>query len=284
MVSIESNPFNIINIGEKEYFRLSTYIADHFGIRLPPNKKIVLQCRLQRRLKALQCHSFSEYVDYFFSPKGQIEEVPVMIDAVSTNKTDFFREPAHFNFLLNQGIQQYLARTGKTRLNIWSAGCSSGEEPYSIAMLMNEYSLVTNLDYYILATDIASGVLQQAEGGIYAEDKTDPVPLSYKKKYLLKGRNSQENKVKIVNELRNKIEFRTFNLINKDYSHLGRFDMIFCRNVLIYFDREVQFQIIKQFCSVLAKGGYLFLGHSESLAGFSLPLEHIKPTIFRKKD
>lgn len=283
MIKKDSNPYSIINLGEKEYTRLSAYIVDNFGIRLPPNKRILLQCRLQKRLKALQQNSFSEYVEYFFSPKGQIEEVPVMIDAVSTNKTEFFREPVHFDFLLKHGIKQYLERSGKNRLNIWSAGCSSGEEPYSIAMVLSEYSYLDPIDYNILATDIAGSMLEQAESGIYMEEKADPVPFNYKKKYLLKGKNRQEKRIKIVNELRSKVEFRTFNLLMKDFSHLGRFDMIFCRNVLIYFERDVQFQIIKQFCNVLARGGYLFLGHSESLAGFSLPLESIKPTIFQKK-
>jgi chemotaxis protein methyltransferase CheR len=275
---------NIIYLEDKDCARLSNYIMNNFGIKLPPNKKTLLQCRLQKRLRALQKESFSDYVDYVFSAKGQQEEVSNMIDAVSTNKTDFFREPVHFNFLLNPGIKTYLEKSGKSSLAIWSAGCSSGEEPYTIAMVLKELTSEYNFDFNILATDIANSVLEHAVNGIYTEDKTKGIPVDFKKKYMLKGINSNQNKVRIIQELRNKIGFRKYNLLSDNYSVLGYFDMIFCRNVLIYFEREVQYQILRQFCKSLNKRGYLFLGHSESISGFSLPLEQIKPTLFIKKD
>jgi chemotaxis protein methyltransferase CheR len=274
-----------VQLEHSEYLRLSSYIMSQFGIKLPPHKKTLLQSRLQKRLKALNHNNFKEYVDYVFSSKGQQEEVWNMIDAVSTNKTDFFREPLHFEFLLDRGIREYLELSGKRSLHIWSAGCSSGEEPYTIAMIMKEFSLNNpSFDFRIMATDISSSVLEHAVVGIYNAEKTEIIPMDYKKKYLLKGKNEYVNKVRIGNELRTKIEFRKYNLLTEDYSELGRFDIIFCRNVMIYFERDVQQRLLRQFCRSLNTGGYLFLGHSESITGYKVPLKHLRPTIFQRTD
>lgn len=272
-----------IQLEESDFYRLSSFIMSQFGIKLPPNKKTLLQSRLQKRLKTLQHSSFKEYVDYVFSTKGQREEVWNMIDAVSTNKTDFFREPQHFEFLLNGGIEEYLQLSGKNRLSVWSAGCSSGEEPYTLAMVLKEASESRRfLDFKIMATDISESVLQHAVVGIYNENKTYAIPEHYKKKYLLRGKSNYENKVRISSQLRSKVEFMKYNLLTTDYSSLGRFDTIFCRNVMIYFERDVQHRLLNQFCKILNPGGYLFIGHSESITGLTLPLKHIRPTIFKK--
>lgn len=268
---------------DREFKRLSSFIMSQFGIKLPPNKKALLQSRLQKRLKTLNCSNFKDYVNYIFSPDGLRDEVPFMIDAVSTNKTDFFREPIHFEFLMNQGIPDYINTTGRTKLSIWSAGCSSGEEPYTLAMVLQEMvNKNPQIDYSILATDISESVLNHAAIGIYNADKALVIPDGYKKKYLLKGKNDYANKVRISNELRMKVIFRKFNLLAGDYNFSAKFDMIFCRNVLIYFERDIQYFVLKQLCSNLNTGGYLFLGHSESIAGHTLPLKHLRPTIFRK--
>ena len=270
-------------LGDREFIRLSTFIMSQFGIKLPLNKKILLQCRLQRRIKALHFQTFREYVDYVLSSSGQKEEVAHMIDAVSTNKTDFFREPAHFDFLMKEGLDHYIRTTGNEKISIWSAGCSSGEEPYSIAMTLKEYeNRCKYIDFNILATDISESVLQHAIAGVYAEDKIQPVPGDYKQKYLLKGKNASAQKVRVESYIRSKIEFRKFNLLTPDYLHLGMFDIIFCRNVLIYFEREVQHKILQQFCKNLKTKGLLFLGHSESITGYSLPLKHVRPTIYTR--
>lgn len=281
----KTNLSNIIILEDKEYKQLSSFILNQFGIKLPPNKKTLLQCRLQKRLKTLNYQSFKEYTNYIFSATGLKEEVYNMIDAVSTNKTDFFREPVHFDFLLGQGLTTYLKLSGKNKLSVWSAGCSSGEEPYTLGMILMEFaSTKSDFDFKILATDISKRVLQHAVDGIYQVEKTQIIPYDLKMKYLLKGINSCENRVRIIPELRNKVEFRRYNLLSTDFSSNGKFDIIFCRNVLIYFEREVQYRILKQFCSILNNGGYLFLGHSESITGYSLPLNQIRPTIFEKKD
>src|SRR5512133_2533740 len=274
---------NAIILEDKEYQRLSSFILKHFGIKLPPTKKTLLQCRLQKRLKSLNIDNFRDYVDFVLSGGGTHEEVSRMIDAVSTNKTDFFREPVHFDFLRDGGLSDYLETTGKNRITIWSAGCSSGEEPYTIAMELKEYSEShASFDFRILATDISDKVLNMAVDAIYDEDKVCVVPSAYKKKYLLKGKNEYARKVRIVPALRSKIEFKKYNLLSADYSSNGSFDIIFCRNVLIYFDREVQYRLLRQFTRSLTTGGYLFLGHSESITGYTLPLQHIRPTIFLK--
>jgi chemotaxis protein methyltransferase CheR len=273
----------LISLEDSDFKRLSNFIMTNFGIRLPINKKTLLECRLQKRIKTLQMSSFKEYTDYVLSSHGLNTEVAQMIDAVSTNKTDFFREPIHFDFLMDRGLNDYLEISGKRKLSVWSAGCSSGEEPYTIAMVLKEYSATSGfIDFSITATDIADSVLQQAILGIYKEEKTQIIPKDYQKKYLLKGMNQYKNRMRINSELRDKIDFRKYNLLSSDYSSLGKFDIIFCRNVLIYFERDVQYRILDQFCRILNKGGYLFLGHSESINGFSLPLNHIKTTIYSK--
>ncbi len=268
---------------DKEFKRLSSFIMSQYGIKLPPGKKALVQSRLQKRLKTLNCSNFKDYVAYVFSAEGLRDEVPNMIDAVSTNKTDFFREPIHFEFLINQGISNYINATGRTKLSFWSAGCSSGEEPYTLAMVLQEIvNKNPRIDFNILATDISESVLSHAAIGIYTTDKAQAIPDNYKKNYLLKGKNEYNNKVRISNELRMKVLFQKFNLLAGDYNFSAKFDVIFCRNVMIYFERDIQYMVLKQLCNNLHTGGYLFLGHSESIAGHILPLKNLRPTIFQK--
>jgi len=272
-------------LGDKDFDRLGKFIMSQYGIKMPPQKKTFLQGRLQKRLKELKFSDFAAYIDFVFSSRGRIEELPCMIESVCTNKTDFFREPVHFDFLLSQGFGDYIAKTGKKNLSVWSAGCSTGEEPYTIAMQLKEYSkLHQHIDFRILATDISNSVLQHAAMGIYIVDKTTMIPANYLVRYLQKGKGAYEHKVRVVSDLRRTITFQQFNLLDKDYNGMGIFDIIFCRNVLIYFERELQYKILRQFCQHISPGGYLFLGHSESIAGLDLPLTLIKPTIFMKAD
>jgi chemotaxis protein methyltransferase CheR len=268
---------------DDDFERLGKFIMSQYGIKMPPIKKVFLQSRLQKRLKELGIPNFATYIDHIFSSRGKIEELPNMIDAVCTNKTDFFREPVHFDFLLSQGLEDYKARKGKKNLAVWSAGCSTGEEPYTLAMLLKEYNKIDQyIDFRILATDVSKSVLQHAIVGIYSDEKVAMIPSYYRVKYMQKGKGAYEHKVRVVSDLRGKITFQQFNLLEKDYNDIGMFDIIFCRNVLIYFEREIQYKILRQFCRHLSPGGYLFLGHSESITGFNLPLVHVKPTIFMK--
>lgn len=267
---------------DKQFVRLSDFIYNNYGIKMPPVKKIMLQSRLHKRLKALGMGSFDEYLTYVFDDHSHAEEVVNMIDVVSTNKTDFFREPAHFDFLMETALP-HLMRNGSKRINIWSAGCSSGEEPYTMAICLNEFAEKNpGMDYSIKATDISTKVLQHAVSGVYAENRVDVIPLALKRKYFLKSKDQLEPKVKVVKQIRDKITFQRLNFMDNQYALNEVNDIVFCRNVLIYFDKKTQEAVIRKQCSKLRPGGFYFLGHSESTAGLDVPLRQIKPTIFER--
>lgn len=266
-----------------EFNRLSKFIMDEYGIKMPPEKRIMLQSRLQRRLKALNITNFKTYVDFVFSPQGQVEEVIHMMDVVSTNKTDFFRESAHFDFLLSDALPDLLHNQSEKTVHVWSAGCSSGEEPYTIAITLSEFKERNPpFDFYITASDLSTKMLNKAAQAIYPEEKIEEVPHSIKVKYFLRSKNREVKKVRIIAPLRNKVEFYRQNLLYLPVENKPKFSLIFCRNVLIYFDRNNQYNILSRLCMQLKSGGYLFLGHSESITGFELPVTQIKPTVFKK--
>jgi chemotaxis protein methyltransferase CheR len=272
--------YTTASLSQQEFELLSAYIYDNYGIKMPQVKKTLLQCRLQKRLRALNIESFEQYINYVFSQEGIEKELQHMTDVVTTNKTDFFREPAHFEFLKQLDWQNFMGGelAGKT-VKAWSSACSTGEEPYTLAMVLQELKL---FNYQILATDLSAEVLQKAVTAIYAADKTIPVPIAYKQKYLLKHKDPKNPIMRIVPDLRKKVNFRHMNLMDSHYDVQGKFDLIFCRNVLIYFDRKTQERVIRKLCSHLREGGYLFIGHSESLNDLNLPLTQVKSTIFRK--
>ncbi len=274
---------NMVPMSNNEFHKLSSFIKDKFGIKLTLEKKILLQGRLQRRLRLLNLSSFKEYNNYLFSRIGQIKEIEDLINAVSTNKTDFFRERAHFDFLFSHGLDDLIVHKGKRMISVWSAGCSSGEEPYTIAMTINEYkTLNPRFDFKILATDVSQEMLQIAKLGIYSLNKVPTIPDHMLRKYFYRGKNTYSGKMKVQSVIRQKIDFKHFNLATSDYGSQGKHDIIFCRNVLIYFDRKLQHEILVKLCHQLKPGGFLFVGHSESLIGFSLPLTQIKPTVYFK--
>jgi chemotaxis protein methyltransferase CheR len=265
-----------------EFKRLSEFIMGEYGIKMPPEKRIMLQSRLQRRLKALQLTSFKEYVDFVFSPQGQVEEVIHMMDVVSTNKTDFFRESTHFDFLLSDALPD-LWKEGNKMINLLSAGCSSGEEPYTIAITLSEFKEKhPGFDFTITASDLSTKMLNTAARGIYAEERVNEIPHAIKVKYFLRSKNREDKKVRVIPELRKKVEFYRQNLLFLPTEVKPKYSIIFCRNVLIYFDRDNQYTILSRLCRQLKPEGYLILGHSESLTGFELPVVQLKPTVFKK--
>ena len=273
----------LVSLGDKDFHRLSTFIMSHYGIKLPPAKKTLVQCRLQKRLKANNMISFGDYIDFLFSSAGREKELSNMIDEISTNKTDFFREPVHFDFLTRTGLNEYLSKTGKRRISVWSAGCSSGEEPYTIAVILKEYARLQHyIDFTITATDISTKVLQLGMQGIYPEDKISEIPYTLKKEYFQKGKNSFKQQVRVNSDLRKTVNFQHFNLLSSDYTSFGMFDIIFCRNVLIYFERAIQYRIISKLCNQLNSGGYLFLGHSDTTMGFTPALKNSSAEYFQK--
>lgn len=282
-----SHIHNIFNatLSDPEFEKLSEFIFREYGIKLPKHKKLMLQGRLRSRLKARNMDNFSQYIDFLFSSQGQQIELISMIDVVTTNKTDFFREADHFDFLFDTILNNFFVHNPVgTPFNIWSAGCSTGEEPYTIAIILNEFkALHPGFNFNILATDLSSKVLEQAKTAIYDEARVEIIPLSLRKNYLLKSKDKQKKEVRIVASLRNSVSFERQNLMQLDKYKRSGFDAVFCRNTLIYFDRPTQIKVVGELVNKLKRGAYLLIGHSESLLNeYLLPLERIAPTIYRK--
>ena len=276
-----------VRMSDKVFVRLSEFIQDSCGIRLPPAKKTMLEGRLRKRLRALCIESFERYCELLFSPGGSQSEYIHMIDAVTTNKTDFFREPDHFDCLSERILPELIHLQGvgaRKRLNVWSAACSTGEEPYTLAMVLSEFAEgCPGFDFSILATDISTAVLEKARSGIYEHDRVIPIPMMLRKKYLLKSKQKDKGLVRIAPELRNSVRFARLNFLEEEYGIDEPMAIVFCRNVLIYFDRPTQQKLVNRLFQHLMSGGYLFVGHSESLHGMDLPLVQTATTIYRKQ-
>ncbi len=272
-------------MSDKTFSRFSGFIQGEVGIKMPPAKKTMLQARLQKRLWKLGFDSFDAYYEYVFSPKGREEELASMIDVVTTNKTEFFREPKHFEFLLQRVVPDLLERQqGDKHLMIWCAGCSTGEEPYTLAMVLKDHAeRVEKFNFLVLATDVSSDVLQRAKLGIYDDEMIDTIPMAFRKKYLLRSRDHEKGLVRIAPEIRAHIRFRWLNLVKRDFQLREKMDIVFCRNVIIYFDRETQEKVVGHLCDYLVEGGYLFTGHSETLNGISVPVIPVAHTVYKKE-
>ncbi len=274
------------SMSQKQFDDLSQFIIDHCGIKMPQAKKIMLESRLQKRLRSLGMASFAEYCEFLFGSQEGAAELVHMIDAVTTNKTDFFREPVHFQFLAETVLPEFMADVhpgNKKRFCIWSAGCSSGEEPYTLAIVLNGFALLDpDFQYAILATDISTKVLEKARMGIYERHLVAGIPLSLMQKYFLRNKDKEKKTVRVVPELRDRISFQRLNLMDEQLMVPEKMDAIFCRNVIIYFERSTQQKLLRRLCRCLNSGGYLFLGHSETVHGFDLPLVRLASTIYRK--
>lgn len=273
-------------LSEKDFQAFSRYIYSEYGIKMPPVKRIMLQGRLLKRIRELKMNSYSEYRDFFFSKEGQQQELLNFLNVITTNKTDFFREPVHFNFLKDNVLPAFIEEEGSGRIfKVWSAGASSGEEGYSIAIALNEFKMANPwFRYEILGTDISSQMLETAAKGVYKESKIDMVPIELKKRYFLRSKDRTNPTVRVIPKLQQNMRLRYLNLMDQVYSVDYDFDVIFCRNVLIYFDRVTQEKVINRLCRHLRPGGYFFIGHSESLSGMDVPLKNVKPTIFRRME
>jgi chemotaxis protein methyltransferase CheR len=271
-----------------DFARMSRLIYDECGIKMPDVKRTMLEARLAKRLRSLGLHSFGEYCDYLFSREGMEQELVLMIDLVTTNKTDFFREPAHFDHMLLKVLPEWASNgnnLSERKLKVWSAGCSTGEEPYTLAMVLNEFALeCPRFDFSVLATDISTRVLETAMRAVYEEEKIAPVPLPLKRKYLLRGKDRSSGLVRIVPEIRAKVRFRRLNFMDADFGIPDKFDIIFCRNVVIYFDRPTQERLLNKFYAHLTKNGFIFMGHSETLNGLDVPLVMVHPTVYKKSN
>lgn len=268
---------------DHEFEKISRLVYDICGIDLHEGKKELVKARLGRRLRGRNFRSFSDYYRHVTAAEGR-EELIAMIDSLSTNLTSFFREDKHFAKLRTvvPSLLASVRRNGRPpRLRIWSAGCSTGEEPYTIAMVLMDIIPPAAAELKITATDISTDVLKKAVAGVYAEDKIRNIPPDLLRKYFLKGQGDWKGFYKVKDNLKGSIEFARFNL--KDTFPAGDpFDIIFCRNVMIYFDRQMQTSLVNGFYHALRDGGYLFIGHSESLTGITHRFKYIEPSVYRK--
>jgi len=274
-------------MSDQEFQQFSKFIYDQCGIKLSEIKKTMLTVRLAKRLRALKITSFKAYYKYINSDEGRKNELVDMINVVTTNKTNFFREAKHFDILVQKIIPELLNFRPDIRyksLNIWSAGCSSGEEPYTMAMVLDDYvNSHTHLNYAILCSDISTRVLQTAAKGIYDDALLEGIPKHYVRKYLMRGKGKNKGKNRIVPELRNHLIFRRINLNEgPNFGIKTLMDIIFCRNVIIYFDRETQIKLFNKYYNQLHPGGYLFIGHSETLHGINDRFLPVDVSVYRK--
>jgi chemotaxis protein methyltransferase CheR len=274
------------SISAKDYARLCDLIYAEAGIHLNLEKKTMLEARVKRRLKILDIATYSLYCDYLFGHKGLKDEISHLIDVVTTNKTDFFREPKHFEYLTAKALPDLASRDRSGRpLLIWSAGCSTGEEPYTLAIVLSEYALThPGFRFRILATDISTIVLAKADRGVFTTEVVAPVPPALKPKYFMRSKDRASNEVRVTPELRRAIEFRRLNFMDADYGVTEKVDAIFCRNVIIYFDRPTQQRILNRLASYLCPDGYMFVGHAETLHDMNLPLRAVAPALYRRHD
>ena len=275
-----------IEMSEEERVRISSYIEKEFGIKMTEAKKPLLIGRLSKRLRVLGLKSFGAYFDYIHTTHGH-EEYKQFTDLVSTHETSFFRESAHFDFLIDEVLpEMYKSGRGRdSELRFLSAACSTGEEVYSTACAVEEFAArkgIKNIRYSLTGTDISVNAIKTAASGIYKSSVMERIPL-YAHKYFMRSRNPNKTAVRVVPEIRERALFMQMNLLDKSYPFREKFDVIFCRNVMIYFDRDTQAGVAGTLCSVLNSGGYFLVGHSETLIGFSLPLVNVAPASYKKK-
>lgn len=270
----------MISITQKEFSQLTTFIKANYGIYLKAEKEALVIGRLQNVLIQNGFNNFSEYYDYIIADKTGIA-ISQLLDKITTNHTFFMREADHFNYFRDVVLPYEYEKITDRDLRVWSAGCSSGEEPYTLAMIIDEFLGFekSRWDAKILATDISSKVLNEAISGIYSKDEVDTLPAKWKLNYLMK----QDTENYIFNEkVKNEVIFRKFNLMEPNFPFKRKFHVIFCRNVMIYFDEITKVNLVKKFYDLLEPGGYLFIGHSESLNREETSLKYVMPAVYRK--
>ncbi|MCK5227492.1 MAG: protein-glutamate O-methyltransferase CheR [Desulfobulbaceae bacterium] len=266
------------------FSKFSRLIFEKTGIYLKPEKRELLISRLGKRLRATKISSCQEYYDYIVRNQQGLEFTD-FIDCISTNFTSFFRENTHFDYMSSTVLPALLTNGfgGSQEILLWSAACSSGEEPYTLAMVMEEFRVHrSSLRYRIMATDISTRMLAQAKRGVYSSDRIHNVPEQTLRRFFQKGVGQSAGYVKVKKEIMSQVEFMHFNLMH-DFSTIGSPNIIFCRNVMIYFNKETQQELVDKFYNTLAPGGYLFIGHSESISSLKHRFVQIEATTYRKE-
>lgn len=274
-----------VHLSDKDFNRFRKLIFELAGITLSEHKRALVYSRLAKRLRANGLESYRDYYELVSQAEPDSVEIVEFINAITTNKSSFFREPHHFDFLREEifPVYQNELNAGKRKsIRIWSAGCSAGQEPYTLAMTLFEYfGVQASAEFNILATDIDTNVLSRARDGIYNEEQIEDIPDYMLRKYFLKGKGERAGLAKAGKELQSIIHFERLNLFDPAWPMKESLDIIFCRNVIIYFNRETQRKLITRMTRYLKPGGYLMLGHSESLHGYDSGLQHVRKNVYR---
>jgi chemotaxis protein methyltransferase CheR len=264
-----------MEFSSRDFSRCASLITAELGIKMPDSKLSMLQSRLARLARERHFASVRGYLDHLFA-NLHTAETTHFLDSVTTNKTDFFREPEHFEYLKRDILPSLPHAT------IWSAACSSGPEPYTLAMVLSEYALARpSFSFRILATDVCTKMLELGRKGIYDEPLIEPVPDEMRRRYLLRDKQHPSGRVRVVPTLRQAVSFHQLNLMDETYDIREQFDVIFLRNVLIYFEPATQQAVVRKLCRNLAPDGFLITGLSEPLGNLDVPLYQVGPSVFR---
>ena len=274
-----------VHLSDKDFNRFRKLIFELAGITLSQHKRALVYSRLAKRLRANGLENYGDYYDLVRQAEPDSVEIIEFINAITTNKSSFFREPHHFDFLREEIFPAYQDEMNSGRrkaIRIWSAGCSAGQEPYTLAMTLYEYfGMQSTAEFNILATDIDTNVLARARDGIYNDEQIEDIPDYLLRKYFLKGKGERAGLAKAGKELQSIIQFERLNLFEPAWPMKESLDIIFCRNVIIYFSRDTQRKLISRMTRHLKPGGYLMLGHSESLHGYDSGLQHVRKNVYR---
>lgn len=272
-------------LSPQDFARLAAIIERHSGIRMPPSKRTMVEGRLRRRVRALNLPGMHDYCRYVLDEGALDAELVNLIDAVTTNKTDFFREIEHFRFLTDTGIpalSQLPHRPGRDRpMKLWSAACSTGAEPYTLAILLHEHARVHGpIRHEILATDICTEALAAAKQAVYPHEMASMIPKPLLARYVRRSRDTDSPTIRLIPPIRQSVRFGHLNVMEADYPMATDMDVIFFRNILIYFDKPTQKAVLHKLCRHLRPGGYLFVGHSETITNMDLPLSQVASAVF----
>jgi len=270
----------VIKITRQEFSKLSQYIHQNYGIHIKEEKQMILASRLYNELLNNNCKSFTQYFEYIKSDKSG-RAIAALINKITTNHTFFMREADHFYFFRDTVLPYISSKVKNKDLRIWSTGCSTGQEPYTLAMLIDEYFKDDKYlwDTRILATDISNRVLCEAKKGIYNSDQIQTLPAIWRLNYFQKLNNGC---FVITDRIKKEVIFRNFNLMEKEFPFKKRFHVIFCRNVMIYFDYKTKVNLVNKFYDYIEYGGYLFVGHTESLPRYETKFQYVQPAVYRK--